>query len=150
MRLGVLGTLALLLAVGVQAAEIDDTPATRMAAAHKYLAATDFVTLMDGSIRAGMRGAPDDKKEELFALAKRHIDYERIENICLGAMVKNFTTKELDAMAAFYGSPEGRSAMAKLPAYLGDIMPVLQAEIQRTLAEIKAEVDANSHRSTGT
>jgi hypothetical protein len=150
MRYLVLGTLLLLPLLAASAADVDDTPYTRMAAAQKYLAATDFANLMDAGIRVGLQGAPDDKKEELFAMTKRHLDYERVTNLALAAMVKNFTTKELNALAAFYGSPEGKSALAKYPAYMSDVMPALMAEVQRVTAEIKAELEAKGHSSTGT
>ena len=146
----VLATFSVLLAVAAAAAIIEDSPDTRLAAAEKYLAVADFPKLMDESIRAALQSAPEDKKEELFALAKRHIDYERVTKLALAAMVKNFTTQELNALAAFYGSPEGKSALAKFPAYLGDVMPVLQVELKNAEAGIKAELDATSHASTGT
>ena len=150
MRLLVLGTIAMLFAVTVAAADVDDTPGSRMAAAQKYLVALDFAKLMDGALRAGLQGAPEDKKEELFALAKRHLDYERVSELMVAAMVKNFTTKEINAMVVFYGSPEGQSALAKMPAYMGDVMPVIQSEVQRTVTAIQAEIEAKHRSPTGT
>lgn len=148
-RLG-LGFFCLFVALGIPAADIDDTPATRMAAAQKYFEAMDFTALMDGSLRAGLQGVPEEKKGELFALTKKHLDYGRLTQLALAAMVKNFTTKELNALAAFYGSPEGKSAIAKYPAYLGDILPPLQVELQRAIADIKADIAAKDHSATGT
>jgi hypothetical protein len=150
MRNLVLGALLLLPWVAVSAADVEDTPETRMAAAQKYLAATDFSNLMDAGIRAGLQGVPEDKKDELFVLTKRHLDYERVAKLATAAMVKNFTTRELNALAAFYGSPDGKSALAKFPAYLGDVMPALMVEVQRVVAEIKAELEAQGQRPTGT
>jgi hypothetical protein len=150
MRPLVLGTIIMLFAAAAVAAEVDDTPDTRMAAAEKYLEAVDYTKLMDGALRAGLQGAPEGQREELFALAKKHFDYERLGKLMLAGMVKNFTTKELNAMAVFYGSPEGQSALAKLPAYWSDVMPVLQAEIQKTIADIRAEFEAKRHSPTGT
>ena len=57
------------------------------------------------------------------------------------AMVKNFTTEELKALADFYGSPVGKSAMQKFGAYMADIMSLVQAEI------IKAAGKAESVRA---
>ena len=50
-------------------------------------------------------------------------------------MVKHFTTEELKALADFYGSPVGKSAMQKFGAYMADIMPVMQAEIMKAQAK---------------
>lgn len=60
MRYFILGTLLLFPLIDASAADVDDTPDTRMAAAQKYLAATDFTNLMDAGIRAGLLGAPND------------------------------------------------------------------------------------------
>jgi hypothetical protein len=40
------------------------------------------------------------------------------------------------ALAAFYGSPLGKSAMQKLGAYMADIMPVVQVEIMKAAAKV--------------
>jgi hypothetical protein len=53
------------------------------------------------------------------------------------AMVKHFTSEELKALADFYGSPVGKSAMQKFGAYMSDLMPTIQAEM------MKAEAKAN-------
>ena len=47
-----------------------------------------------------------------------------------------FTTDELKALADFYGSPVGKSAMKKFGAYMADIMPVVQAEIMKAAAKM--------------
>ena len=54
----------------------------------------------------------------------------------IDAMVKHFTTEELKALADFYGSPVGESAMQKFGAYMADLMPILQAEILKAQAKL--------------
>jgi hypothetical protein len=41
------------------------------------------------------------------------------------------------ALADFYGSPVGKSAMQKFGAYMADIMPVVQAEIVKAAAKME-------------
>lgn len=53
-------------------------------------------------------------------------------------MLKTFTTDELNALADFYASKDGASAMKKFGAYMGDIMPSLMQEIQRAAQELQA------------
>jgi hypothetical protein len=63
------------------------------------------------------------------------------------AMVKHFTADELKALADFYGSPVGKSAMNKIGVYTADIMPAIQAEILKAQAEaFKAQVEANRQK----
>jgi hypothetical protein len=45
------------------------------------------------------------------------------------ALVKHFTTEELKALADFYSSPVGKSAMQKFGGYMADLMPTMQAEM---------------------
>jgi hypothetical protein len=51
-------------------------------------------------------------------------------------MVKHFTTEELKALADFYGSPVGKSAMQKFGAYMADLMPIIQAEMMKAQAKL--------------
>lgn len=49
----------------------------------------------------------------------------------LEGLVKYFTTDELKALADFYGSPVGKSAMQKFPSYMAALMPTLERETRR-------------------
>jgi hypothetical protein len=55
-------------------------------------------------------------------------------------MVKHFSAEELKALADFYGSPVGKSAMSKFGAYMADVMPAIQAEM------IKAQAKTNQSK----
>jgi hypothetical protein len=59
-------------------------------------------------------------------------------------LVKYFTTEELKALADFYGSPVGKSAMKKFPTYLTELMPKIEREIMR------AQAKANQPQSNAT
>ena len=63
-------------------------------------------------------------------------DLAALTKASMDAMVKNFTTDELKALADFYGSPIGKSAMQKVGAYMADIMPAVQAEIMKAAAKM--------------
>ena len=74
---------------------------------------------------------PEDKRAGFIANAKQSIHVEALDRIALDALVKTFTTDELNALADFYGSKQGRSAMQKFGIYMGQIMPAMQAEMRR-------------------
>jgi hypothetical protein len=60
------------------------------------------------------------------------------------SMIKHFTANELKALADFYGSPVGKSAMLKFGAYMADAMPAIQAEVFKAYGEaIKAQAETN-------
>ena len=61
----------------------------------------------------------------------KHIHVEVLERAALASMAKHFTVDELNALADFYGSREGRSAMKKIGAYIADVMPVIQQNMTK-------------------
>ena len=73
----------------------------------------------------------------LRKLMTTEVDIAALSKAMTDAMVKNFTTEELKALADFYGSPVGKSAMKKFGAYMADIMPVVQPEIMKAAAKME-------------
>jgi hypothetical protein len=61
-------------------------------------------------------------------------------------MVKDFTTDELKALADFYGSPVGKSAMQKFGTYMTDVMPAIRAEIIKAQAKLNQSLPNQSPR----
>ncbi len=55
-------------------------------------------------------------------------------------MVRTFTARELDALANFYGSPEGQSALAKFGQYMAALMPTMNEEMSRASKEALEEL----------
>lgn len=127
-----------------------DTPETRMEAAKKYYSTVDINKLVDQTLRSSVANLPEDKQAEAFALAKAHFHLADLTAVTIQALVKNFTTNELNAMANFYGSAEGQSILAKYPTYLAEVMPAVLAEVKRAVAEIQTELQINrATRKTG-
>src|SRR5215475_11640340 len=138
-------TLLLICLMGIGAArcgEIADSPEARVAAAKRYYEVSDFPRLIDATIRASAAARDPQHVDEVVQLMSRHLNVDALAHIMLNAMVKDFTAEELNALADFYGSSVGKSAMSKFPNYLSDAMPQLMAEIQRTVAEIQEEVNS--------
>jgi hypothetical protein len=80
---------------------------------------------------------PADQREQFKKLMTTQVDIAALSKAMIDAMVKNFTTDELKALADFYGSPVGKSAMKKFGAYMADIMPVVQAEIMKAATKME-------------
>jgi hypothetical protein len=66
----------------------------------------------------------------------KDLDIVALSKAMTDAMVKHFTTEELKALADFYGSPVGKSAMQKFGAYMADLMPIIQAEMMKAQAKL--------------
>jgi hypothetical protein len=113
-----------------------DTPETRRREAERYLQASPPKAVFEDVADKMAANVPADQREEFKKLMTTQVDIAALTKAMTDAMVKNFTTAELKALADFYGSPVGKSAMQKFGAYMADVMPVMQAEIMKAAAKI--------------
>lgn len=138
-RLGFAIVTALVLlwtTAGVASAE--DDLAARQAAAARYLSVVPLAKMLDDMYDAVATNIPPDQREEFKKKMSRVVRLDALERITLDALVQTFTVDELDALAEFYGSKHGASAMKKFGAYMSAIMPPLLQEMQRALRELQA------------
>ena len=113
-----------------------DTPETRRKEAERYLQVSPPKALFEDMADKMAANLPADQREQFKKIMTTQVDIAALSKAMIDAMVKNFTTEELKALADFYGSPVGKSAMQKLGAYMADIMPVVQAEIMKAAAKM--------------
>lgn len=76
--------------------------------------------------------------EQDFEVMRSSYNIPELRQKLIEAMVKNFTVEEINAMAAFYATPEGRSIMKKIPQYMSDFMPYVQQQSMKIVQEIVA------------
>jgi len=112
-----------------------DTPATRQVAADRYLKAVPMAKLLDDTFQEMSKQRPPEQRAQFIADMKKVVRADFLEKTCRQAMVKIFTTDELNALADFYGSKNGSSAMRKFGAYMAEVMPAIQTEVQRGVQE---------------
>jgi hypothetical protein len=67
------------------------------------------------------------------ATMNKNLDIAAVTKATYDAMVKFFNADELKALADFYGSPVGKSAMRKFPDYMAEVMPTLQDELEKAM-----------------
>ena len=113
-----------------------DTPETRRKEAERYLQVSPPKALFEDMADKMAETLPADQREQFKKVMTTQIDIAALSKAMTDAMVKNFTTEELKALADFYGSPVGKSAMKKFGTYMADIMPVVQAEIMKAAAKM--------------
>src|SRR5918996_5675159 len=112
-----------------------DTPETRRREADRYLQATPPKALFEDMADKMAANLPPDQREQFKRMMTTQLDMAALSKAMTDAMVKHFTTEELKALADFYGSPVGKTAMQKFGAYMADIMPTMQAEIMKAQAK---------------
>ena len=113
-----------------------DTAETRRKEAERYLQVSPPKALFEDMADKMAATLPADQREQFKKVMTTQVDIAALSKAMTDAMVKNFTTEELKALADFYGSPIGKSAMQKFGAYMADIMPVVQAEIMKAAAKM--------------
>ena len=128
------------LAIPVFAADTPDTYGNRLAAARRYLDVASMKDMMRDMTQETAKNLPENLRQPFIQYMNKSIRIEVLESTALASMAKHFTYKELDAIASFYGSPEGRSAMKKFGAYMGDVMPVLQQEMLRSQQQFEDQL----------
>lgn len=126
---------AIALAVCASAVSAQDSSADRQAAAARYMSVVPMSKMLEDSFAELAKQLPQDKRAGFIAKMKQTVRADALERIALDSMVKTFTADELNALADFYGSKPGRSAMQKFGIYMGQVMPAIQAEIQRAVQQ---------------
>lgn len=147
MRTYTFGLLILLLSsirIDAFAADIPDSHGTRLAAAQHYLEIVSMKDMVRDMISESAKNLPENVQLSLAQLMTKVIRVDVMERTALASMAQHFTVKEINALADFYGSPEGRSAMKKFGAYMADVMPVIQQEMLR--AQKQLEIQSNQQR----
>ncbi len=106
--------------------KILDTPENRVAQAERYLAASPPKEMMVDMVEKMSAQMSDEKRQIFNDLMIKNMDLDKITQIIHDSMVKYFTADELGALADFYSSRVGKSAMSKFGVYMADVMPKIQ------------------------
>ncbi|MEM9479132.1 MAG: DUF2059 domain-containing protein [Verrucomicrobiota bacterium] len=121
------------------AVAIEDTPENRKVQADRYLKATPPEEMFADMAEQMAKGFPEDERESFKSLLTKHLDIPALSQAMKDSMVKHFTAKELKALADFYGSEVGKSAMKKFGVYMADVMPAIQGEVMKAQAKASEE-----------
>lgn len=69
----------------------------------------------------------------------RNIDRSAVNRIIRDALLKHFTEAELQALATFYGTPEGRACMTKVAPFAAEVVPACSLEATRAFGKTARE-----------
>ncbi len=122
---------------------LDDTPANRSAEAERYIQVVPPREMFAEMAVTMAQAMPESQRGEFIELMTKNLDMEAVTDGMKESLVKVFTAEELRALADFYSSPAGKSAMKKMTPYMHDLMPLIQAEIQKAVAKTKGAPGKN-------
>ena len=106
----------------------EDSDADLKMAANRYMETVDLDKLMKDTTTQIAATLPQEIRSD-FITQMTAFDTNWMSEVMLQAMTRVFSVPELNALADFYGSPAGRSVMAKMPEYLAVTMPSIQQRI---------------------
>lgn len=126
------------------AAVAQDDVAARKAAVDRYLAVVPMSTMLEDTFSELAKQLPENQRADFISKMRSLVRADRVERIARDAMLRVFTADELNALADFYGSKHGSSAMKKFGVYMAELLPAVRAEMERAIREMKASRAAPS------
>jgi hypothetical protein len=130
------------LTFAVPALALEDTPENRAAQADNYLRVVPAQSLMNDMAEKIAVTLPENQRPIFITLMTKNLDMNAVANLMRAAMIKNFTADELKAIADFYGSPIGKSAMTKYGNYMADAMGPMKVELAKAMAATQEQMKA--------
>jgi hypothetical protein len=112
---------------------LSDTPENRAKAVDEYLSLVSTKDLVDDMTEKLAAAVPEDKREAFKSMLTKHFDLDALLAAQKQSLAKIFTVGDLKAMIAYQSTPEGKSSLKKMGAYMADLMPVVQAELKKAM-----------------
>ena len=128
-------TVALLALTGSAFADeaLSYTPENRAKVVDEYLSLVPTKDLVADMTERLAATIPEDKREAFKSMLTKHFDLNALLAAQKQSLAKIFTVGELKAMIAYQSTPEGRSSLKKMGAYMADMMPVVQTELEKAV-----------------
>jgi hypothetical protein len=101
----------------------------RRSAAEAYARVVDYRLLIEKAVTRRAAELPSSEQEAFIKFVTKEVDVDMTRFYAISAMVDLFEASELKALASFAATPEGRSALAKLPALGAILNPIVDRQI---------------------
>jgi hypothetical protein len=121
---------------------LPDLPASaqsdRRSAAESYARVVDYALLVQKAATRRAAELPASEQEAFIAFVTDEVDFDMTRFYAISAMVDLFEADELEALASFATTPQGRSALAKLPALGAILIPIVERQIEDAERDFRA------------
>jgi hypothetical protein len=125
-----LAAIALCLAASATSVWAGDTPEARSKAAARYLSIVPTSKMFDEVASKVANAKPTDQRASFLRTVTDQSGQDALDREAREVMIKIFTAEELNALADFYGSPVGMSAMKKMQKYSAEMLPFVMQTIR--------------------
>jgi hypothetical protein len=102
----------------------------RRSAAEAYARVVDYRLLIEKAATRRAAELPASEQEAFIEFVTKEVDVDMTRFYAISAMVDLFEAGELQALASFAATPDGRSALAKLPALGAILNPIVERQIE--------------------
>ena len=120
-----------------------DTQEKRLRLAERMHEIWSMRERINAALKSMAQRYPEEERDSFMNAMQLAMDYSRIEEASIDAMVNTFTTAELQAMVDYYGSKSGQSAEDKRSIYQDRIQPVIQKMIDKAMMAYKTGETSN-------
>jgi hypothetical protein len=144
--LSMIFTIALAFSYPTETLALDDSPMARAMQADRYLKAMPPKEMFEDLAKQMSQNMPPEQAKKFQDVMTKQLDLTALQKAMRDAMIKHFTADELRALADFYGSEVGKSAMTKFGPYMVEVMPAMQAEILKAQAKIAKEMEGAGNK----
>lgn len=122
------------------------TPAPASARSAKEQCAEELMNIVPPEIMFAQLAAPyaqaygrPDRQAKARSNFMRNVDVSELHRIIREALLAHFTETELQALLAFYSTPEGRACMAKTAAFAADLVPACAHEATKAFRKTASD-----------
>jgi hypothetical protein len=89
-----------------------------------------------------------DLSTKINAITMKHMSWTALEPVMRKVYSQVFDKQEVDAMIAFYSTPEGASILKKSPQVLAATMHEIQPLAREAMTEVKAMIDEEAAKKS--
>ena len=141
-----LSILLFLFAATPMAMAMEDSPQNREQQVDRYLTLVPPQALFADMMTKMSKAVPVAERDMFVSMMTKHLDFAAITKAMRAAMLKTFTADELAALADFYSSANGKSAMGKMGDYMSELMPVMMTEVTKAQMSVQKEMVAKQQQ----
>lgn len=120
-------------------AEAKPIAPAQMKAAEDYWKNAQIAEMIEESMNRMSMRVPEAERAKFKAdVGGKVLASGRIKKDAVEAAARTFSKGELEALSKFYASPEGRSSMEKMPAFMSQLSRIVQTELVGLMEKMRA------------